>query len=149
MLIPDEAQMMALGHRLARALRWPLVIHLQGPLGAGKTTLVRALLRGLGHRGPVPSPTYTLVESYQSGGRRVHHFDLYRLADPEELELIGLRDYLDEEAVCLFEWPERGEGVLPRADLELRISPRGKGRELEVVVHTGEGEAVARDAGLQ
>ncbi len=140
--------MMALGRRLARALHWPLVIHLQGPLGAGKTTLARGLLRGLGHEGPVPSPTYTLVESYSFAQGQVHHFDLYRLSDPEELELIGLRDYLEQEAVCLFEWPERGEGVLPLADLQLRLTPRGTGRELESRAHSETGEAVAHAAGL-
>jgi tRNA threonylcarbamoyladenosine biosynthesis protein TsaE len=110
-----------LGTALAEALPDAGVIYLRGELGAGKTTLVRALLRALGHLGTVKSPTYTLVESYAVAGKQVFHFDLYRIADPEELEYIGLRDYLDGKSLLLLEWPERGAGVLPPADLDIEL----------------------------
>lgn len=118
----DSAEAMeALGGRLARLLEQGGTIHLHGDLGAGKTTLVRGLLRALGHAGTVRSPTYTLVESYVPGGLRVHHLDLYRLIDPEQLEDIGMRELLEPGAICLIEWPEKGAGYLPDPDLELRI----------------------------
>lgn len=109
-----------------------LHLHLSGPLGAGKTTLVRGLLRALGVQGPVKSPTYTLVEPYRIATLEVYHFDLYRLGDGEELELIGARDYFHGGAICLFEWPERGAGWLPAASLRLELQLAGHGRVLRV-----------------
>lgn len=131
----DEAAQLAVGARLAAAVRSVRpegggVIHLRGDLGAGKTTLVRGVLRGLGHRGPVRSPTYTLVEPYDAVDPPVRHLDLYRLGDPEELEYLGLRDLLGERALLLIEWPERGAGALPAADLEVAIAHAGGGRRL-------------------
>lgn len=129
-----------LGRALAAELAAPLVIYLQGDLGAGKTTLVRGLLRGLGVTGACKSPTYTLVEPYEVAGWQVFHFDLYRLQSPEELDFIGLRDYVDQEAICLFEWPDRAPEMLPAADLELRLEPRGEGREVTAEAHSAAGE---------
>jgi len=110
-----------------------IVIALQGPLGAGKTTWCRGLLRALGYCGTVKSPTYTLVESYlidqSSPSWYLHHFDLYRMADPEELEYIGGRDYFSATAVCVVEWPEKGSGVMPPADICIAIQYMGGGHD--------------------
>lgn len=114
-------QMEAIGAALARGLRQASLVTVSGPLGAGKTTLVRGLLRALGHTGAVKSPTFTLVESYPFNGGELHHFDLYRLQDPAELELIGWRDYLGGGNVCLVEWPERAGALLPEADIAIII----------------------------
>lgn len=105
-----------------------LLVLLQGPLGAGKTTFVRGLLRRLGHKGPVPSPTYTLVESYDVDGLRVNHIDLYRLAGRSELEFLGWRELSDE--VCLVEWPERVAGLAGGADIVLRLRLAAAGRSI-------------------
>jgi tRNA threonylcarbamoyladenosine biosynthesis protein TsaE len=126
--LDDEAATETLGARLAQHLRDGLVIYLTGDLGAGKTTLVRGLLRHLGHTGAVKSPTYTLLEEYRLGGRSLYHFDLYRLHDPEELELIGIRDYADGRAIFLIEWPERGQGWLPQPDLVVKLEQEQQGR---------------------
>ena len=112
----------ALGATLARIVTPPCVIALQGPLGVGKTTLVRGFLRARGHQGTVRSPTYTLVETYPLGDATVHHLDLYRLSDPEELEHLGVRDLVASDAIWLIEWPERGEGFLPPFDWRLSLA---------------------------
>ena len=118
------------------------LIYLQGELGTGKTTLVRGLLRCLGHRGPVKSPTFTLVEPYDLGVRQVYHFDLYRVNKPEELENIGLRDYFIPTALCLVEWPERGAGLLPCADLSIQLFYAPNGRRACYEAHTTRGQAI-------
>ena len=125
--------MEALGRRLAAACPPGGRIHLQGELGAGKTTLARGFLYGLGYRGKVKSPTYTLVEPYLIENQTVYHFDLYRIGDPEELEGIGLRDYLDGVSRCLVEWPERAGAVLDAADLGIEIHLCNASRQLRLV----------------
>jgi tRNA threonylcarbamoyladenosine biosynthesis protein TsaE len=134
--LPDEAATVALGERLAQQLVPGLLVTLSGDLGAGKTTLSRGIVQGLGHRGAVKSPTYTLVEPYEHTRFPVYHFDLYRLADPEELELLGFRDYLAGDCLCLVEWPERGGGFLPAADLAITMIAQGDGRRVTLEAAT-------------
>jgi len=151
-MLTGEAATLAAGARLGAALgaldfaALPddgLHLHLGGPLGAGKTTLARGLLRALGVEGPVKSPTYTLVEPYAVGPLDVFHCDLYRVAGAEELELIGLREHFRRGAVCLVEWPERAGGWLPRAHLELHLAPLGEGRTLRWHAPRPPGERLA------
>ncbi len=108
------------------------LVFLVGDLGAGKTTLVRGYLRAAGYQGTVKSPTYNLVEEYKFPHCHVFHFDLYRLTDPEELEWLGMADYLDQESVCFIEWPDRGVGFLPRPDCLITLTVSGMGRLLEM-----------------
>ena len=119
---------MELGGQIACLLPVGGVVLLHGNLGVGKTTLVRGLLRSLGFEGTVKSPTYTLVEPYHVADRDIYHFDLYRLADPEELEYLGVRDYFRDDALCLIEWPQQADGFLPKADLELTLKHDGAAR---------------------
>lgn len=122
----------ALGARLAPALAGGGLVLLSGELGAGKTSLVRALLRALGHAGTVRSPTYALVESYRIGALEVRHLDLYRLADAGELEFLGLREWLRPGHLVLVEWPERAAAALPAADLAIALAHAGAGREVRI-----------------
>jgi len=137
--VPDEAAMEALGRRLGTVCEPGLVVFLQGDLGMGKTTFSRGVIRGLGHCGAVKSPTYTLVEPYELNDLQAFHFDLYRLADPEELEFMGIRDYFGDFSVCLVEWPERGRGALPSADLVINIMWADSGRHLALTAPTERG----------
>lgn len=132
--LPNEAATISLAQRLAPLISRLNIIYLQGDLGAGKTTFTRALLREMGHEGAVKSPTYTLVEPYETGGRSVYHFDLYRLADPDELEFLGFEDYLGSGALCLIEWPVRGVGMLPPPDLDIALFHEVEGRRAELTL---------------
>jgi tRNA threonylcarbamoyladenosine biosynthesis protein TsaE len=140
---PSEAEMISLGAKLATALEAGMVVYLNGELGMGKTTFSRGFIQSLGHEGAVKSPTYTLVEPYDLEALTVYHFDLYRLGNPEELEFMGIRDYFDGATVSLVEWPERGAGVLPPADLVINIEREGLGRLLHFSAMTPLGERVA------
>ncbi len=121
--LADEQATVAAGTELSQRLRKGMTISLEGTLGAGKTTITRGILLGFGHVGAVKSPTYTLVEPYDTLSPVLYHFDLYRLGDPEELEYMGIRDYFSEHTICLVEWAERGEGVLPTPDVIIRLAP--------------------------
>lgn len=145
--LEDEAAMLSFAADLANAIQSGGVIHLQGDLGAGKTTLVRGLLQSMGHTGKVKSPTYTLVEPYIINGREIYHFDLYRLCDAEELEYMGIRDYFNPHSLCLLEWPEKGEGFLPQADLIIDIQHLKQGRELYCRAETPLGEDIVARLG--
>jgi len=148
LFLADEAATADFGAQLYQALTPGCLIYLRGNLGAGKTTVVRGCLRAAGYRGPVKSPTFTLVEEYHSNGRTIYHFDLYRLADAEELEWMGIRDYIEPDAICFVEWPERGEGVLPLADLDLSMLIEGaSARTVEVKALTAAGRAILEGLG--
>ncbi len=122
-----------------------LVIFLNGDLGMGKTTLCRGVLRAFGHKGPVKSPTYTLVEPYAFDSFIVYHFDLYRLGDPEELEYMGIRDYFEESnTLCLLEWPEKGGQFLPKADIVVNINLVPGGREVKLAGHSEAGDKLVK-----
>ncbi|MEW7977996.1 MAG: tRNA (adenosine(37)-N6)-threonylcarbamoyltransferase complex ATPase subunit type 1 TsaE [Candidatus Sedimenticola endophacoides] len=140
-----EVAQEALGGRIAAACPRACVIYLEGELGAGKTTLVRGFLRALGHRGSVRSPTYTLLEPYELATRNCYHLDLYRLADPSELEYLGVADLLASEAVLLVEWPDRGQGWLPSPDLLIRIEYQPEGRVVELIPESAVGGALIEE----
>lgn len=136
----DETQLLQFGQKLAEVCHrylaastdHSLVIYLDGELGAGKTTLTRSIVRAFGHQGNVKSPTYTLVEEYSLPPYSLYHFDLYRLSDPEELEFMGIRDYFRPQTLCLLEWATRGTGMIPDADLIIRIEYAEYGRNIRL-----------------
>jgi tRNA threonylcarbamoyladenosine biosynthesis protein TsaE len=134
--LDDEAATQALGGALARALAPGLVIYLHGDLGAGKTALTRALLHAAGHQGKVKSPTYTLSEPYRIrlDGEQVNliHYDLYRMSSPEEFLDAGFREDFDGRNICVVEWPEKGEPVLPPPDVRVLLTVSGHGRAVEL-----------------
>ena len=144
--LPDAEATERLGEELASTVT-PAVVYLHGDLGAGKTTLVRGFIHALGYTGKVRSPTYTLVEPYACTPCTVFHLDLYRLADPEELEWLGLRDMLEDPSLLMVEWPERGEGLLPPADLVIDIEYAGSGRVARMEPFTAAGKRLL--AGLE
>jgi len=122
--LADEAATVQAGEQLAAQLSAGMTVFLEGTLGAGKTTITRGILQGFGHSGAVKSPTYTLVEPYENVSPTIYHFDLYRLGDPEELEYMGIRDYFSAQSLCIVEWAERGQGVLPEPDVIVSLSPK-------------------------
>jgi tRNA threonylcarbamoyladenosine biosynthesis protein TsaE len=135
--LADESATLTFGARLAELLKRPefrrAVVFLHGQLGAGKTTLVRGILRAFGHTGAVRSPTYTLLEPYEHLRPKAYHFDFYRVGDSEELDFIGLDELLDSDAVKLIEWPERAAGRLPPPDVDIFLSLEGEGRHIDVI----------------
>ena len=137
--------MLDLAATLAQRLISSTTIFLIGDLGAGKTCFSRGFIQAMGHSGNVKSPTYTLVELYQLKGWQVSHFDLYRLADPEELEFMGIRDYFDKDYVNLIEWPDKGLGLLPDADLTVTILHKDGGRDVTLESHTATGEQLIEE----
>ena len=142
--VASVAEMEALGAKLAAQVGNVRLVNIHGPLGAGKTTLVRGMLRGLGHAGAVKSPTFTLVEPYSFGNLHFYHFDLYRLNDPGELEFLGMRDYLDGNGVCVVEWAERAQGVLPSPDVDIMIEPTETGRMVRIMTLTPQGNVLLK-----
>ncbi len=135
--LADEAASINLGQQFANVIpNQQFVIHLQGDLGAGKTTFSRGFIQALGHEGHVKSPTYTLVEHYQLNDRDIFHFDLYRLTDPEELDYLGLDDYFSGNAICLIEWPQKAANYLPQPDLLIKLSYQKTGRMIEVTAYS-------------
>lgn len=140
--LADEAATVAFGEKLGNAIGGGAVIYLRGGLGAGKTTLSRGVLRAFGHQGAVKSPTYTLVEPYELSTATLYHFDLYRLVDSEELELMGIRDYFRNDTLCLIEWPERGAPLLPASDLCVELTTHDEGRRVVVIANSSIGCAI-------
>ena len=137
--LSDETATLALGTAIAPALRPGLVVFLQGELGAGKTTFTRGILRGLGYLGKVKSPTYNLIELYKISRLYLYHFDFYRFNNPNEWEEAGFRDYFNADSICLVEWPEKADGLLPQADLKF-IFKVAEGRNVEIQADTEAGK---------
>jgi len=143
--IRTEKDMQMLGAALAEHSKTGIVIFLHGELGAGKTTFVRGFLRKLGHKGIVKSPTYTLIEPYElAENLYVYHADLYRLENPNSLEDIGLSDYLNSDAICLIEWPEKGGFFLPKPSLQCFIEIISNGREVSLVAENAIGNEILK-----
>jgi len=138
--LENEAATLAAGGRLANCIVAGLTIYLHGDLGAGKTTFVRGLLHHLGYIGKVKSPTYTLIEPYVVSGLQLYHFDLYRFIDPQEWDAAGFRDYFNPQSVCVVEWPERAGNLLPKADIDIHLSPHNQGRQLRLSSNTDAGK---------
>jgi tRNA threonylcarbamoyladenosine biosynthesis protein TsaE len=140
--LPDEMATLAFGEQLALASGSTASLFLYGDLGAGKTTLTRGFLRGLGYADRVKSPTYTLVEPYEIGAQKVFHFDLYRLQDSSELEFIGLQDYFIPQAICLVEWPQKAEELLPQPDVSCYIMTSTTGRQIRLEASSPHGHQI-------
>jgi tRNA threonylcarbamoyladenosine biosynthesis protein TsaE len=150
--LADERDTIAVGESLAKVVltqgeqsdkaQPALIVYLNGDLGAGKTTLTRGFVSGMGHQGNVKSPTYTLVEPYELSPWHIYHFDLYRLSDPEELEYMGIRDYFSENCCCFIEWPEKGTGILAKADIVIDLDYQDEQRKVKLCAFSVRGETV-------
>ncbi|WP_371187762.1 tRNA (adenosine(37)-N6)-threonylcarbamoyltransferase complex ATPase subunit type 1 TsaE [Thalassotalea maritima] len=146
--LENEQHTVEFGRQLAKAVQQldvdALVVFLHGDLGAGKTTLTRGFVQGLGHKGNVKSPTYTLVEPYELPPWHVYHFDLYRLADPEELEYMGIRDYFLQKSCCFVEWSEKGAGILPAEDLIINLTYNEDKRHVSITGNSERGDNIIK-----
>lgn len=140
--LPDEAALQKLALEFGRCLRAPLVIYLQGELGAGKTTFARALIQSLGYPGRVKSPTYGLLESYQVGSFDFLHLDLYRIENPGELEYLAIADQFSENGILLIEWPQKAPSALPPADIRLIFKENGLDRSVQCEAASASGRAL-------
>jgi tRNA threonylcarbamoyladenosine biosynthesis protein TsaE len=147
--LESESATLTLGAEIATILRPGLIIFLKGDLGAGKTTLARGILRGLGHEGKVKSPTYNLVEIYKISRLYFYHFDFYRFTDPIEWEEAGFREYFNENSICLVEWPEKAEKLLPIEDIRISFTIIGTGRKIEIQAGTEVGRQCLNDWQVQ
>jgi tRNA threonylcarbamoyladenosine biosynthesis protein TsaE len=143
--LADEGATLALGSNIAEVLQPGLTIFLEGNLGAGKTTLARGILRGLGYLGKVKSPTYNLVELYKFSRLYFYHFDFYRFNNPAEWEEAGFREYFNPDSICLVEWPQKAAGLLPTADLIFFLSISDEGREIKIRAVTEEGKQCLKE----
>ena len=143
--LESEPITLTFGAEIATILRPGLIIFLKGDLGAGKTTLARGILRGLGHEGKVKSPTYNLVELYKISRLYFYHFDFYRFTDPIEWEEAGFREYFNENSICLVEWPEKDEKLLPIADIRISFTIIETGRKIEIQAGTEVGRQCLKD----
>lgn len=141
-VLPTEAASEKIAERLAACLFSPLVLTFSGEIGAGKTTIIRALLRSLGVKSTIKSPTFSLVESYLGTHLQIHHFDLYRITEETELDYIGFRDYFDTGALCCIEWPERAGSYLTKIDIAFKLNFKGAGREIQINTFSSAGNAV-------
>ena len=164
LLLNDEDATLSLGRKLAFALsmnnKQPTkpsellqiqdvqimgaIVYLTGDLGSGKTTLTRGIMRGFGYNGAVKSPTYTIIEPYEFDKSQIYHFDLYRLSHAEEVEYLGAEEYFSSTNLCLIEWPERGQGFLPLADLVIELAQKGNGRSVTCKSHTEKGFKIVK-----
>ncbi len=138
----NEIATVAMGGAVARCIDQGAVIFLHGDLGAGKTTFTRGVIQAYGHSGKVKSPTYTLVEPYELTNQNIYHFDLYRLADPEELEFMGIRDYFSAHSICLIEWPQNGANFLAEPDLNIRLEYIDNMRNISIIGETKKGQEI-------
>ena len=130
------------GNQLAGWLMPPLVLTFSGDLGAGKTTIIRAMLKSLGVESSIKSPTFSLVESYNCNKIQIHHFDLYRIHHPEELDYLGFRDYFSKESICCIEWPEHADTQLSEVDLCFKLSSTGAGRHIQITASSVAGQRI-------
>ncbi|MFJ1269474.1 tRNA (adenosine(37)-N6)-threonylcarbamoyltransferase complex ATPase subunit type 1 TsaE [Legionella lytica] len=140
--LPDEQASEQFACQLASSLSAPLILTFSGDLGAGKTTIVRAMLRSLGVQSAIKSPTFSLVESYPCANGAIHHFDLYRIHHEEELEYLGFRDYFTKESICCIEWAEKAGRALPKVDIRFNLSIKGVGREVQIIASSDAGQRI-------
>jgi len=144
MVFPDEQYLKDFANNFSCHVPLPMVIWLEGDLGAGKTTFARGLIHALGYKGRVKSPTYGLLEHYQLESLQVLHMDLYRISDPGELEFLGIEDLLDDRTILLIEWPDKGGSWLPEPDFIFRFGYAGEGRDLSWKACTPQAQAFAK-----